>query len=111
MSAEQLKSIDITDTFTPKQKEQWQKVSPFFEDGSRMTMFSLRDGPDKPTEIFLDCLEEDFMGTVIKGTLEESLDSFRTPKQAKNNQDNHLAIAQAIIANGSAQINVKLYRS
>lgn len=111
MSAEQLKSIDIVDTFTPKQKEQWQIVSSFFEDGSKMTMFSVHDGSDKPTEIFLDCLEEDFMGTVIKGTLEENLHSFRTPEQAKNNQDNYPAIAQAMIANGSAQINVKLYRS
>ncbi len=111
MSAEKPNSIDLIETFTPKQKEQWQTIAPFFEDGSRIVISFIHNGPDKPIEIYLDSLDDDFMGTVIKGTLEGNPDSFRTPEQAKNNQDNKPAIAQAMIANGSAQINVDLYRS
>ena len=100
MSAEQLTSIDIVDTFTPKQKEQWETIAPFFENGRKITISTFFE-PGKPKEFFIDCLEEGFMETIIKGTLEETV----------NNQDSHLVIAQAMIANGSAQINVDLNRS
>ena len=97
MSAEQLTPIDIIETFTPEQKKQWEMVAPFFENGRKITMSTLFD-PNKPKEIFIDCLEEDFTGTIIKGTLEETA----------NDQDDYFVIAQAIIANGSAKINDKL---
>ena len=111
MSKEKPNSIDIVDTFTPEQKEQWQVIAPFFENGRKIILSTIRQGPNNPTEVFLDCLEEGFTGRIIKGVFEGNLNSLRTPEGMKTNQDNNLVIAQAIIANGSAQINVDLNRS
>lgn len=107
MSAEQHVSIDIIDTFTSEQKKQWEAVAPFFENGRKITLSTFFE-PGEAKEIFIDCLEEDFMGTIIRGTFEGNLNSLRTPEEMKNNRDNYSAIAQAMIANGSAQINVDL---
>ena len=111
MSAEKPNPIDLIDTFTPEQKEQWQAIAPFFENGREITLSTVRQGPNNPTEVFIDCLEEDSMGTIIRGIFEGNLNSLRNPEEMENNQDNCLVIAQAIIANGSAQINVDLNRS
>lgn len=107
MSAEQPTSINIIETFTSKQKEQWETVAPFFEKERKITMFVLFD-PGNPKEIMIDCLEDGLMGTIIRGTFEEGLNSLRTPEEMENNRDNYSVIAQVMIANGSAEINDKL---
>lgn len=111
MSKEQSNSIDIINIFTPEQKEQWQTIAPFFENGRKIILSTIRQGPNNPTEVSIDCLEEGSTGRIIKGIFEGDLSSLRTPEEMKKNRDNLLAIAQAIIANGSAQINVDLNRS
>ena len=104
MIVENPKQISLIETFTPKQKEIWETIAPFFENGRKITMFTISN-PGEPKELFIDCLDDDYRGTIIRGTIEGDTRSFRTPEEDKDNRDNYATLAQAMIANGSAQIS------
>jgi len=84
--------------------QEFETIGDRFVRNLKITMFTISN-PGEPKELFIDCLDDDYRGTIIRGTIEGDTRSFRTPEEDKDNRDNYATLAQAMIANGSAQIS------